>query len=49
MAHDRQGQLEEAIRQYEQALRLRPGSAEVHHMLGFDLVKKGKIDDAICT
>jgi tetratricopeptide (TPR) repeat protein len=42
-----QGKVQEAIEQYEQALRLKPDFAEVHDDLASALVQTGKIKDAI--
>ena len=43
----KKGQIDEAIRQYQEAIRLKPYSAEVHNNLGAALGMKGKIDEAI--
>jgi tetratricopeptide (TPR) repeat protein len=43
----RTGQTQEAIDQYEQALRLKPDYAEAHDNLGVALEKMGKIQEAI--
>jgi len=42
-----QGQIDDAIGQYQQALRLEPGDACVHNNLGIALDKKGQTDGAI--
>ena len=42
-----EGQLEEAMDHYQQALRLKPNYPEAHFFLGNALDKKGKLDDAI--
>jgi tetratricopeptide (TPR) repeat protein len=41
------GQLDEAIRQYQEVVRLTPDSPEAHYNLGIGLGRKGKIDEAI--
>lgn len=41
------GKPDEAIAQYEEALRLDPKEAEAHHNIGLSLMQKGKVDDAI--
>ncbi len=43
----RAGQTQEAIDQYEQALRLKPDYAEAHENLGVALEKTGKLQEAI--
>ena len=42
-----QGQLDEAIRNFELALAARPDYAEAHNNIGIALAKQGKLDDAI--
>jgi tetratricopeptide (TPR) repeat protein len=46
-ALDEKGQIDEAIRQYQKAIRLKPDYAEVHNNLGDTLLKKGQTDKAI--
>jgi tetratricopeptide (TPR) repeat protein len=46
-ALDRKGQTDEAIRQYQEALRLKPKLAEVHNNLGNLFSKKGQTDEAL--
>ena len=46
-ALDKNGQLDEAISQYEETLRLKPDSTEAHNNLGIALVSKGQMDEAI--
>lgn len=41
-----EGQIEEAISQYNDALRLNPHDIEAHNNLGYALLKKGRIDEA---
>jgi len=43
----KQGQTDEAIRQYQEAIRLRPEDADVHYNLGNALLKQGQTDEAI--
>ncbi len=43
----KQGQTEEAIRQYQEALRLKPDYADAHNNLGAVLGKQGQRDEAI--
>ena len=39
--------MDEAIRQFQEALRLKPDYAEAHNNLGIALARKGQIDEAI--
>jgi Flp pilus assembly protein TadD len=41
------GQTEEAIRQFQETIRLKPDHADAHYNLGVALGKKGQIDEAI--
>jgi Flp pilus assembly protein TadD len=41
------GQIDEAIRQYQEAIRLKPDYADAHNNLGAALDKKGQSDEAI--
>ena len=41
------GKIQEAIGQYEQALRIKPDYVDAHHNLGFALAQIGKIQEAI--
>jgi protein O-mannosyl-transferase len=41
------GQTDEAIRQYQEALRLKPGYADAHNNLGYALDEKGQLNEAI--
>ena len=43
----RKGQIDEAIRQYQEAIRLKPDYAEAHNNLGVALGGKGQMDEAI--
>ena len=47
VALDKKGQIDEAIRQYQEAIRLKPDYADAHNNLGVALAKKGQIDEAI--
>jgi tetratricopeptide (TPR) repeat protein len=46
-ALSKKGQTDEAIRQYEEAIRLKPDYAEPHNNLGLALAKRGQLDEAI--
>jgi protein O-mannosyl-transferase len=46
-ALNQKGQTDEAIRQYQAAIRLKPAYADFHDNLGLALVKKGQIGEAI--
>jgi protein O-mannosyl-transferase len=46
-ALDKKGQTDEAIGQYQEAIRLKPGYADVHNNLGNTLLKKGQANEAI--
>ena len=46
-ALDKKGQIDEAISQYQEAIRLKPNYADAHNNLGIALNKKGQIDEAI--
>ena len=46
-AVDLKGQTDEAVSQYEEALRLKPDYALAHNNLGYALLKKGQTDAAI--
>ena len=41
------GQVDEAIVHYQQALEIKPGSAEAHNNLGIALAGRGQVDEAI--
>jgi tetratricopeptide (TPR) repeat protein len=43
----RQGKLDEAIDQYQEAIRLKPDYANAHNNLGIALARKGQTDEAI--
>ena len=47
VAFDKKGQTDEAIRQFQEALRLKTDNADAHYDLGNALGKKGQIDEAI--
>ena len=47
VALDKKGQIDEAIRQFQEALRLNPDYAEAHYNLGTALGRKGQTDEAI--
>jgi Flp pilus assembly protein TadD len=47
VALGRKGQMDEAIRQYQEAIRLNPAYADAHYNLGVALEKKGQMDEAI--
>jgi len=46
-ALDRRGQTDEAIRQYQEAIRLKPDYAEAHNNLGIALVRNSQSDEAV--
>jgi len=46
-AFDAQGRLDDAIREYREAVRVNPGLAQAHGNLGVDLSEKGDINGAI--
>jgi tetratricopeptide (TPR) repeat protein len=43
----KKGQMDEALRQFQEAVRLKPDYADAHHNLGVALAKKGQMDEAI--
>ena len=43
----KQGRTDEAIREYQEAIRIKPDHAEAHNNLGNALAKKGQTDEAI--
>ena len=43
----RKGQLDEAISQFQEAIRLKPDYADAHYNLGVALGRKGQTDEAI--
>jgi protein O-mannosyl-transferase len=47
IVYSRRGQLDEAIREYREALRLNPFYALAHYNLGNALFQKGQVDEAI--
>jgi tetratricopeptide (TPR) repeat protein len=47
LALSKQGQMDEAIRQFQEALRPNPGYADAHDSLGTALAKQGQMDEAI--
>jgi len=47
IALDKQGQMGEAIRQFQEAIRLKPGYAEAHYNLGLVLGLRGQTAEAI--
>jgi tetratricopeptide (TPR) repeat protein len=46
-AYGKEGRVDEAISQFQDALRIQPGAVRAHHNLGLALDQKGRIDDAI--
>ena len=46
-ALDKEGRTDDAIKHYQEALRIKPDYAEAHNNLGIAFDKKGRIDDAI--
>ena len=46
LALEKKGQTDEAIRQYQEAIRLTPGFAEAHNNLGIALQNQGQLDEA---
>jgi Flp pilus assembly protein TadD len=47
LVYIRQGLIEEAIREFQQAIAIRPGDIQAHNNLGFIYVHQGRLDDAI--
>ncbi len=43
----KKGQIDEAISQFQEAIRLKPDYAEAHYNLGVALARKGQTDEAI--
>ena len=47
VALDKKGQVDEAIRQFQQSIRLKPDYSEAQNNLGAALLKRGQVDEAI--
>ena len=47
VVYEKQGRLDEAIKEYRMTLSLKPGYAEAHNNLGVVYAKQGQIDEAI--
>ena len=48
MAYARQDRLDEAIREFQAALRIKPDYAKAHYNLGAAYAKHGRLDEATC-
>jgi superkiller protein 3 len=46
-AYSAQGKLDEAVREYQEALRINPNLAEAHNNLGLAYSDQGKLDEAV--
>ena len=46
-SHSTEGKLEEAVAEYREAIRLKPGDARAHGNLGVALSEQGKRDEAL--
>jgi len=49
IALDQNGQIDEAIAHYREAVREQPNYPEAYYLLGNDLLHKGRVDDAIAA
>ncbi len=47
LAFEQNGEMDEAIVEYQKALRIKPDYALAHNNLGYVLLKKGEVEEAI--